>query len=277
MYTDDDYDNVQRFRHEDTCDWIFSRHEFQEWCSPTANFSKILWIHGGPGFGKSVLAGHMISHLNKTAAGSLAYFFCVSENEKKRFPYAVLKSWIAQLIQTNDKAVDVVEEIFNGNETRPPTTTELWKMFRSIGLTLPRITVVVDGFDECAQINPTIRVQTNDGQARFLRELVSELAKTHVNVLLISRDNVDIRTELTSELINKTPILFYEYGITKADTADDISVFSKSMIDGKLPRKSEDVRAEIATQAAEKCAGMFLMLQLLEDEVCLFGAHFQCS
>ncbi|THY37152.1 hypothetical protein D6C99_09883, partial [Aureobasidium pullulans] len=41
-------------RHVGTCDWLFSTFEFKKWLS--SNTSELMWCHGKPGSGKSILA-----------------------------------------------------------------------------------------------------------------------------------------------------------------------------------------------------------------------------
>ena len=60
-----------------TCDWIFQRPEFEDWIGPDESDSaKILWIHGHPGFGKTVLTARMTERLGRR--DSSPTFFAIS-------------------------------------------------------------------------------------------------------------------------------------------------------------------------------------------------------
>ena len=52
--------NLQR-REEDTCMWIFEIDEYKAWYK--APKSSLLWVSGGPGFGKSILMSTVIENL----------------------------------------------------------------------------------------------------------------------------------------------------------------------------------------------------------------------
>ena len=132
--TAETFQKAQMVRHEKTCNWIFLRPEFQDWAS-TSNANvrpKMLWIHSGPGFGKTVLCAKIISHMIGKKV-PLVYFFCVADDETKRQPYAILRSWIDQLIHNNDDASKIVYDIYKSIETRPPTPAELWRLFETLG------------------------------------------------------------------------------------------------------------------------------------------------
>ena len=134
------YQKAQMVRHNETCNWILGRQEFQEWTSATNAIAKpkILWVHGGPGFGKTVLCAKIIDNL--VARGALlVYFFCVADEDAKRQPYAILRSWIDQLVQANDDALDMVYDMYKANELRSPTPMELWKLFKTLGRYYPRL------------------------------------------------------------------------------------------------------------------------------------------
>ena len=128
------FQKAQMDRHEKTCNWIFDRPEFQAWESVTDGIAKpkILWIHSGPGFGKTVLCAKIIGHKIEESV-PLVYFFCVADEETKRQPYAILRSWIDQLTQTNEDALEFAYDVYKSIETRRPTPVELWRLFKTLG------------------------------------------------------------------------------------------------------------------------------------------------
>ena len=133
--TEETFQKAQMIRHEKTCAWIFSRSEYQEWESTDVIAKpKILWIHSGPGFGKTVLCAKIIDHMLDHSV-QLVYFFCVADDETKRQPYAILRSWIDQLTHANEDALDIAYEMYQSIETRSPTTSELWRLFKTLGET----------------------------------------------------------------------------------------------------------------------------------------------
>ena len=132
--TAETFHQARMVRHEKTCNWIFARPEFQEWESRTEDIAKpkILWIHSGPGFGKTVLCAKIIDHISENDV-LLVYFFCVADEETKRQPYAIIRSWIDQLTHFNEDALGIVYEMYEAVKPRAPTPAELWRIFNTLG------------------------------------------------------------------------------------------------------------------------------------------------
>lgn len=72
----------------ETCQWFLQRGVFQQWCNATT--SKTLWLRGRPGAGKSVLASHVISHL-QTLNLDCSYFFFKEGDKSKSSINAFLR------------------------------------------------------------------------------------------------------------------------------------------------------------------------------------------
>jgi hypothetical protein len=58
-----------------------------------------------------------------------------------------------------------------------------------------------------------------------------------------------------------------KYEILPSDVESDIRLYSKGVIDAKLPRKSPTFRDELASKLAEKWEGMFLWIKLQQDQL----------
>lgn len=127
-------------------------------------------------------------------------------------------------------------------------------------------TFVVDGFDECSTINKISQRHTTDGRSEFLEHLIKNAADTRVRVLILSRDNEDIRAQLETLTRNTVPMLL-EYGISINDTRGDIDHCSSDMINTRLANKSKELKEYLISEAARKSDGMFLWLHLLSREL----------
>ena len=127
-------------------------------------------------------------------------------------------------------------------------------------------TIVIDGFDECSTINKNSHRHTTDGRSEFLESLIKNATDTQARILLVSRDNEDIRAQLGALTKDTTPILF-EYGISVNDTKGDIDHCSSNMVNTRLANKSSELKAYLASEAAKKSDGMFLWLHLLGREL----------
>lgn len=79
--------------------WLLEKREFGEWMNRST--SSILWLHGIPGSGKSMLIAHVIEFLQNRSIdeGGLAYFYCArSANEPERAdPVELLRCLVEQM------------------------------------------------------------------------------------------------------------------------------------------------------------------------------------
>lgn len=267
VHTQETLETALSCHHIGTCDWALQLDVFREWEADDAVWSKLLWMHGPPGFGKTVLSAWVIQHLRSICDDPVPYFFCVADNERTREPYAALRSWLMQILE-KDATIDVMERVISGRKGDGPLTrSELWELFVVVSQAFPGFFFIMDGFDECQNIGLAAGYHKDDPRNIFLRDLVHHLNEAKARVLVVSRDVPDIREYLGETSMQKDGIRKMEYQITSTDTAADISAFSAHVVDQKLSNKKEKLRREIATEAADRSKGMFLWIQLLEKEI----------
>src|ERR1700729_4332562 len=74
-WTNDVYDNFIQKRLDGTCDWILHRAAFLDWMGPDfpSGASKILWINGPAGHGKTMLCARVVQYLSTMPEYPLAY------------------------------------------------------------------------------------------------------------------------------------------------------------------------------------------------------------
>ncbi|RDW86438.1 uncharacterized protein DSM5745_03080 [Aspergillus mulundensis] len=66
---------------------------------PKPGTSKIMWICGGAGHGKTTLTGSIVERLaSEIEAPPVVHFFCTGEDESKRDPNSIARSWVGQLV-----------------------------------------------------------------------------------------------------------------------------------------------------------------------------------
>jgi hypothetical protein len=153
VLTDQEYHMALSSRLCGTCQWIFGRPQFQSWVTPEPDMTKVLWVRGGPGYGKTVLAASLIEYLRdlreSTLAPAICFFFCAFEDDAKREPSAIIRSWVAQLVNQQYDVLKIACKLYKGNEARPATEVEIWDLFRRSSKEIPNSVFIVDGFDEC--------------------------------------------------------------------------------------------------------------------------------
>lgn len=210
----------------------------------------MLWIHRPAGFGKTFLLAWIIQHLKeKKDQPEPSYFFCVADNQLTRDPFAILRSWLVQQLDQLDEAVlSPVERVHKSRKDEQTVThLGLWELFRAVGSAAEGCTFVVDGFDECVDIDTGACYHRDDPRKFFLRDLLQNLAQTKSRVLVVSRDVPDIGEYLARDSAYGVGITKLEYKISAKDTAADVRSPPEFTVNAKLARKTEKLLREGAS------------------------------
>lgn len=280
IFTDHEYERALVARVQGTCEWILQRPEIQKWMAlaPDSSSASILWISGYPGFGKTILAAWLTEYLRYTKHEELSYFFCYFGDEKLRQPLNIVRSWISQLIKTNDKALEIVRETYTGkyhktlNLEKTPHATELdlWLLFKRLNVGLGSLVFTIDGFDECVKDESDPRNHTLlDARERFLKALEESIEHTNARILIISRESADLRSRYRRSLHSQKSLmlLWLVYRITREDTQNDIGLYTRAIVNEVLHKRTNDLKDDIVVRLVEKCDGMFLYLRRIQPRL----------
>ncbi|KAI0804891.1 prion-inhibition and propagation-domain-containing protein [Xylaria sp. FL0064] len=165
------YDDSVRRRLDGTCDWILNRSEFLQWQLLPSNNAKLLWVHGPPGYGKTILCARIVQHLIANSSAPLAYFFFSSELESRENPFAIMRSWISQITIQNRDAFNIAQEKLEATDGRVASRTDIEELFESITQNIPDCIFVVDGLDECAMRENDSKIIHRESLLEFLKSV----------------------------------------------------------------------------------------------------------
>ncbi|KAL5349551.1 hypothetical protein ACLOAV_005846 [Pseudogymnoascus australis] len=260
------YDNFTRSRLDGTCDWILSNPSFLEWVSSEfpLDSAKVLWVNGPAGYGKTTLCARVVEHLSTILKSPLAYYFFSADFESRGDPFIVIRSWIAQLVACNRTAFEIVHEEWQAKDGHVASRTTIMNLFKLIVGSVPNCTFVLDGLDECAWLEVNPMATDEDGRTGFLTSLNDTIAKTTTRIMVVSRDEADIRSGIYS--IHPSQGV-YEHKISPADVQSDVSLFSKSIVNKKLKNKDEMVRNNLSQRIVDRSNGMFLWVKMQEGNL----------
>ena len=270
--THDDYDVALQARMKNTCDWASDTPSFQTWLAsdPLSKAAKVLWWHGRPGTGKSILTASLVEYLRKHRSEPVCFFFCFYNHEGKRRCDNIVGSWVSQLVRNSEITSQIAKEVYRKKQSHIALQVELWRIFREANVQLQGCFFVIDGFDECGREDASARNFSHlDSRASFLRQLDDAISDTRARVLIVSREDVDIRERLRLSLdhivAGSNRSVWTEYKMTLDDTAKDIERFSRDILEHKMSssRATAELKQELATDAAHKSEGMFLWIKLL--------------
>ena len=173
----------------ETCDWILSKSEFQNWNAPLTD--SIMFVQGGPGLGKSVLAKFLVQRLkdrdgeqdqnlvvstaDQDQKPIVAHFFPrgTEYNDVDNSPKAILLSILYQIWKADPlSCCKVIRNLFNRfNQSR--NLDFYWTLFNDVRGNVTRdLYCVVDGLDECIkEFKPPRRSIVDDRMEGFLKRL----------------------------------------------------------------------------------------------------------
>ena len=168
-----------------TCEWILQNPLYIDWFNSSGPEPRILWLHGGPASGKSVLSSFIINDLVERHA-CCQYFFIRFADSSKRTLSTLLRSLAFQLAQAlplfRDKILQLSDEAIKLETADARTAWQ--RIFKSILFKLDieqPLFWVIDGLDE-------------SDTPRSVINLFSEIyaATIHIRVLIVSRKNQEL-------------------------------------------------------------------------------------
>ncbi|KAH9964684.1 hypothetical protein BGW80DRAFT_1447977 [Lactifluus volemus] len=189
--------NIARTAHHNgTAAWFIQSETFQKWKTS----GSLLWIHGIPGSGKSVLCSTIIQHTKAKFDSGLAllgYFYFDFGDIAKQDVRGLLTSLLVQLSAKSDPCNNILSQLYSQHNpgSHPPDdqalTECLKQMLKLPGL--PDVYIIVDGLDECPNTSgfPTARERVLD----LVDELV-HLDLPNLRICVTSRPEADILTAL---------------------------------------------------------------------------------
>ncbi|KAK8018757.1 hypothetical protein PG991_007947 [Apiospora marii] len=271
-----EFDSTQasmlRKRWPGTGTWLVEHDHFKLWLFDLSP-PPILWCHGGPGTGKSVMASVIVDYVQRelsshTPCPILTYaYFSYQDAEGKQAEPAVA-SLTKQLIGAHEKIPDVIMEAFkdHSNQGKKPTFETMTTMFCQMAKQASKVFVVIDALDECHETDRDL----------FLGHFITEVLQnsSSIRLLITSRPETSI-----SDYLRRLPIREFEIGGTH--TRRDIKSYVRGRLEsssqpipgsnGRAQRtlmvQSPHVRDEISEILESSSDGMFLWVELQLNQI----------
>ncbi|KAI0437967.1 ankyrin repeat protein [Xylaria telfairii] len=252
-------------RVDGTCEWLIQHPRYQEWLSCTN--PPVLWISGGPGKGKTMLAIYITEVLQPVveATGNvLLYYFCSNRNKNQNTALTIMRGIIHQWISLQPHLARYIKKSFDGVETTKYTVsnfTLLWNAFLTLlGQTKSsQVICVLDGLDECEKesLGQLLRAVGN----YLLRP--EENATTQLKFILLSRPKPAI---LESSLSQYQRIKLDE---SDADISDDVEryIFANVAELASEQNLSEEMVAQVQQALLAGADGTFLWVGFVANEL----------
>lgn len=253
--------------------WLQQKPEFIYW--KTSSTSSILWIHGIPGSGKTMLMSTIVQALmddksRNSATSAFAYFYCTRGEAKiaRADPDEIMRAALKQLAcfdasqpihaavlrEYNKRQKDADAD---GSDPSKLSLQDCKELALKIADQIP-IVVIIDALDEC---DPLRRHQL----LQALRDIVQK-SNSLVKVMVSSRNDSDLVCRLSS-----VPNVY----ISSDDNGEDVDRFVKHELDKAIDeqrllqgRVSASLRQRILESLRSRAHGMFLWARLQIENLC---------
>jgi predicted ATPase len=257
------YQNCIKRRIEGTCEWILNRPEVLDWMFDDfpSNRAKIFWMNGPPGYGKSILSAKIVEHLLETSGFPLAYYFFSSDLQGRGDPLIAVKSWISQLVTRDRKAFQIASAKWEDVNRRMATQNDIVDILRSIVQETANCTFILDGLDECTWTSLEC-----SSPIELFQVLAKIFSDTKSRVMIISRNEPNIRSAYQAAILSHPSLKPTEYHISPEDVRSDSQLFARKVVNTKLANKSVTQKEELSLKLASRSDGMFLWIQMLGEE-----------
>lgn len=216
--------------------------------------NSIVWVYGGPGFGKTILSATVIQRLleHRTTPNELPliYFYCSSSDSRKQSLLSILSTLIAQIVHYLPSRPTQLHGRYVESRTygrkRVAMADEPLQLLKSLAAMMSGMFIVIDGIDECLNVHEV---------ASSLMSLCQE--SKGIRLLCFSRDIPGARSAF--DRVAKVEL-------TPSKLEKDIISYIKTNI-SQLPMDDPCLRDEIVAQLSRDAGGMFLWARLMLESL----------
>ncbi|KAH9037511.1 hypothetical protein EDB85DRAFT_609212 [Lactarius pseudohatsudake] len=247
------YNAASSTHHEGTTAWCTKGDTLANWKTS----GSLLWIHGKPGSGKSILSSVIIQHIKTiSVSGSacMAYFFFDFKDKGKQDSRALLSSLLIQLSNQSAQFCEVLLGLFSAHEdgSEQPTNDSLAQCLKDMLTIAGQIPIylIMDALDECPNDSgiPTPREMV----LGLVKELI-ELRRPNLRICITSRPEFDIHTVFGP--LATQQLSLHDEGGQKQDIIDYIT--SVVHTDRKMKSWGDDDKDAVIEKLTQKAEGMF--------------------
>ncbi|PVH91746.1 WD40 repeat-like protein [Periconia macrospinosa] len=245
---------------EDCYRWVLEHDGFLQWRD--GEHSRLLWIKGDPGKGKTMLLCGIINELNKSIAKRhlLSYFFCEATDSRINNATAVLRGLIYRLVVQQPSLLSHIREKYDHRGKTLFEGTNAWaalfEIFTNIlqDPSLSSTYLIIDALDECEVDLP-----------KLLNFIVQKSTiSSRVKWVVSSRNDANIERRLQVDDSGM------RLSLELKENAEQVSRAVGLYIDDKLSRLeslNNSLRNQVRDILRRKADGTFLWVALVVREL----------
>ncbi|KAH9013202.1 hypothetical protein EDB85DRAFT_2296384 [Lactarius pseudohatsudake] len=215
------YNTACGAHHEGTAAWLTRGEAFNTWKTS----GSLLWVHGKPGSGKSILSSMIIRDIEdicNTGLALMAYFYFDFKDTAKQDSRALLSSLLIQLSDQSDVYCDILHDLYSTHRrgSVQPNDGALTQCLKTMLVALGQtpIYLILDAVDEC--LNTSGMPSPREKVLRLVKDLAG-LKLSNLHLCITSRPEIDIRNAL--EPLATHRISLHDESGQSADIANYVS------------------------------------------------------
>ncbi|KAH0566353.1 hypothetical protein GP486_000259 [Trichoglossum hirsutum] len=258
----DEQGRRQRERIHGTNDWFFRHTSFKNWAdlTSTADKPRLLWAHGKPGCGKSILASSVVHRLQDLGLRPI-YFFSNSKlgTAAGSGPIELVRTFLFQLLDADSQLVSQLFPIYSKSTSDEASSFDaLWGVFRSwCAKRSEPIFFVVDALDEALD-----RYEQPDDLLTAITGVLRSCGV--VRICVMSRPSSKIANHFLSDTKNASFVS--QVAIGENQVRADIMAYIVTKVEMCPKLKLWMTQSDIDALCA-RTEGMFLWARLMIDEL----------
>ncbi|KAK8900841.1 hypothetical protein QC760_010605 [Botrytis cinerea] len=246
---------------QDSYNWILENSNFQQWRNDQQ--TRLLWIKGDPGKGKTMLLCGVIDELEKLEAKSvlLSYFFCQATDSRINYATAVLRGLIYLLVDQQPSLISHIQTKYDQAGKMLFEDTNAWVALCEIltnilcDRNLDYVYLMVDALDECVTDLPKLMeliVRTSSISPRIKWVVSSRNWPNIERALDFATRNLRLCLELNEKSVSAAVTVFIQFKVEWLATRN---------------RYSNDTREAIQQHLILNANGTFLWVALICQEL----------
>ena len=243
-----------------TCEWVLQDSRYLEWRKLRASS---LWLTGGPGKGKTMIALHVtevLSQESKKDNATLLYFFCSHQHKDRSEAKALIRGLLYQLLKQHPNLETHAESIMTmqNSDHILQSFEALWNIFTKMlcDRTLGDIICVLDGVDEC-----------DDGSRYTLASHFFGFVQSRASSETGSFKLLGLSRTLTEIDFNPQCNILMDINYLSC-TSDDVEKFVEHSLERfARVRNFDKIREEVHKTLIAKAGGTFLWIGLVVKQM----------
>ncbi|KAH9066283.1 hypothetical protein EDB87DRAFT_703626 [Lactarius vividus] len=246
------YNTACSAHHEGTASWLTRGDPFKAWRADGC----LLWVHGKPGSGKSILSSVIIrdiEDISNAGLASMAYFYFDFKDTAKQDLRALLSSLLIQLSNQSDVYCDILLDLYSTHRrgSVQPNDDALAQCLKTMLVALGQtpIYLILDAVDEC--VNTSGMPSPREKVLRLIKEFIG-LKLSNLHLCITSRPEIDIRNALGPLAAHR--ISLHEESGQNADIGNYVSSVVHS--DSRMGRWRAEERDLVVGTLSAKADGM---------------------